>query len=209
MKSYIKRKIKETSFLYFSLKIKNLISLPNWFLRGKPIPIPPIIKISILKKYQKKYNFPILIESGTYQGTTIYSLKNCFKKIYSIELSESLYKRAIKRLSKFNQINLLQGDSSKILPSLLKSINYPCFFWLDGHYSGGITAKGEINTPIMKELEVIANHSIKNHIIFIDDARCFNGTEGYPNLNILFKKIKKINKDYKITIKDDIIRAII
>ena len=46
-------------------------------------------------------------------------------------------------------------------------------FWLDAHYSGGDTAKGQSNTPVMSELEAILAYSRRNDIILVDDLRYF------------------------------------
>jgi hypothetical protein len=199
---------KKSYFLFFLWYIKDFLILPRWFIKKKPIPAPNIVKFRLLKEYQKKFNLPIFIETGTFYGSSIFYLRKHFKKIYSIELSKILYQNAKERLSKFKNITLIRGDSAKILPKLLKSISTPCFFWLDGHYSGGITAKSKIETPILQEINAISDHKIKTHVIAIDDARLFDGGGIYPNLSTLFKKLKKINKNYNITIIHDIIFAV-
>jgi hypothetical protein len=93
-----------------------------------------------------------------------------------------------------------------MLPIILKSISEPCLFWLDAHYSAGITAKGEEETPIQQELEIISKHSCKNHIILIDDARLFNGTKSYPDIKELKEKVRKLFKEPAIKIENDIIQ---
>ena len=72
-----------------------------------------------------------------------------------------------KKFSKLTHINLIKGDSSEKLPEILKSLKEPALFWLDGHYSDEITAKGDLNTPIYNELTAILNHPIKNHVILM------------------------------------------
>ena len=53
-------------------------------------------------------------------------------------------------------VTIFQGDSATVLPKLLATIQEPCLFWLDGHYSGGITALGKSITPILDELQTIS-----------------------------------------------------
>lgn len=96
-----------------------------------------------------------------------------FDQIYSIELNEKLYLNAKRRLSKYNNIELIQGDSGKKICGLMKKINSNCMFWLDSHYSSGVTSKGEKYTLIINELNCILNHKCKNHVILIDDANDF------------------------------------
>jgi len=48
-----------------------------------------------------------------------------------------------------------------------------------------------------------------NHVILIDDARCFNGEGDYPNIKQLKAYIKGKNENYHIEVKHDIIRCYI
>ena len=156
---------------------------------------------------QQKSNYKTLIETGTYCGDMINSQKNNFKKIVSIELDYKLYNKAIKKFNKYKHIKIINGDSAIVLENLCKEINDSVIFWLDGHYSGIGTSKGEKETPIYEELDSIFNNNI-NHIILIDDARCFNGECDYPTLNELFQIVNKKEKNYNIEVKNDIIRII-
>ena len=103
-------------------------------------------------------------------------------------------------------ITILHGDSGEVLEQVLARINKPCLFWLDGHYSGGVTAKGSLETPIQKELTHIFNHpQAHNHIILIDDARLFTGQDDYPALQFL--QDLTISAGFDVyEVKDDIIR---
>jgi hypothetical protein len=78
-------------------------------------------------------------------------------------------------------------------------------FWLDGHYSAGITARGDIATPISLELEAILSHPVKSHVILIDDARDFTGKDSYPFLDNLLHKIR-VDGNYSVEVTTDIIR---
>jgi len=105
-------------------------------------------------------------------------------------------------------IHILQGQSGEVLPEVLKNIDKPCLFWLDAHYSGGSTAKGQENTPVIQELECILNHKNANeHIILIDDARLFIDEDDYPALKTLERLVLENRHGWTFQIKDDIIRA--
>ena len=154
-----------------------------------------LIKRNDIRLISEKYpNIKILIETGTFFGDTLEFFKSDFAKLYSIELSEALAKKARKRFQYDTNIEIIEGDSSVQLSNILSNINSPCLFWLDGHYSTEFwvgdeyikTAKGDKNTPILKELKQIMLHEIKNHVILIDDARLFNGKGDYPSI----KKLK-------------------
>ena len=177
----------------------------KWLQSGKPIPTPNAVKQMIVKEYANRFKTNIFIETGTYLGDMVSEMINIFSKIYSIELSDKLYERAKKKFSGYKHISILKGDSSKVLPEILNKIEKPCLFWLDAHYSKGITAKGEKETPVVEELKHILDHPIEDHVILIDDARCFTGQNNYPSLEELNKIILDKYPDYIFKVRNDII----
>jgi hypothetical protein len=182
--------------------------IDEWERRGKPAPPPDVIKHQVLQDFATKYNLKTLVETGTYYGGTIEAMKSSFDRIYSIELSENLYKKAKKKFKEFSHIELICGDSGVELINLLPQINEPALFWLDGHYSGGETARGEEDTPIYKELLHILNSPCKEHVIVIDDARFFDSDPSYPSIENIKDFVKSKRLDLDITVKDDSIRII-
>jgi len=187
-------------------KIRNTINLRKWIKRGKPLPGPHFYKRKVVKYYAKKFSPEIFVETGTYQGDMIHAVKKKFKKIYSIELHEDFYKKARKKFSRNKHIVIIFGNSSIQLKELLPKIDKPCLFWLDAHYSGEGTAKGDLETPIMAEMNLILKNSHFNHIILIDDARLFTGKNDYPSIEKVKNLVFKNDKDRKFIVKDDIIR---
>jgi hypothetical protein len=179
--------------------------LAQWEKNGRPLPPPHIVKQMAIEEYRKKFHTEILVETGTYLGDMVEAQRDHFKKIYSIELSEKLFNKAQKRFKDQLHIKILHGDSGTVLNKLMTEIDKPALFWLDGHYSGGITAKGEKECPVPEELEKILKNSLP-HIILIDDARLFSGTHDYPTIEQIEEIIKFNNRQYFIEIKDDIIR---
>src|SRR6185369_3710483 len=123
----------------------------------------------LIRDYAKSFNTQILIETGTYLGDMVHAMKKSFSRIISFELDHNLAKQAQARFANDHHIQIIQGDSGKLLSDYLANINEPCLFWLDGHYSGGITAKGTLETPIKNELTVILKHPVDSHVILIDD----------------------------------------
>src|SRR3954451_5609011 len=156
-----------------------------WEKQGRPSPPPHIIKEELIREYAKTFNTPILIETGTYLGDMVHAMRKTFSKLISFELDQTLATQARERFANDNQIEIIQGDSGKLLGEHLAGINEPCLFWLDGHYSGGITAKGSLETPIKNELTAILSHPTDGHVILIDDARCFTGEHDYPTIDEL------------------------
>jgi hypothetical protein len=168
-------------------------------------PVPHIVKQKAIKEYSKRFNIKVFIETGTFLGIMMNSMKNEFEKLYSIELSELLYKRNKDIFKEQKNIEIVMGNSAEVLPIILNEINQACLFWLDGHYSGGITAKANSETPIIRELTTIFNHPVKNHVILIDDARLFIGKRDYPTMEELKELLDKHLNQYHFEIKDDII----
>ncbi|MFN8251446.1 MAG: hypothetical protein U0V75_06150 [Ferruginibacter sp.] len=179
--------------------------ISQWEASGKQSNPPHAVKRAAMKLYRDKYNLKILVETGTYLGDMVEACKHTFDKVYSVELSEKLYKKATKRFAKDTNVELLCGDSSVKLPEILKKVNQPCLFWLDGHYSGGVTAMGNLECPVREELAAILSHAV-SHVILVDDARLFNGTHDYPTVDEIKQIIASHGKSGSVTVEDDIIR---
>jgi hypothetical protein len=176
-----------------------------WFTSGFRGSAPHPIKIIVIWSYLKQYEIDEFVETGTYQGDTLGYIAKKGIQCTSIELSRQLYEVARKQFNGYKNVKLVQGDSGQKLPELLKKINNPVLFWLDGHYSAGVTACAEKYTPICTELQAILNHSVKEHVILIDDACCFDGTNDYPHIDDLLRVIRD-NSNYSVEISMDIIR---
>jgi hypothetical protein len=180
--------------------------LRQWEQAGKPIPPPSAAKRSVLAAYAAAFAPATFIETGTFLGQTVHAMKDHFQSIYSIELNKDFANRAKRRFQSYSHIQILEGDSGEVLPTLLQSVKAPCLFWLDGHYSGSITAQGTLETPVMAEVRVILDHPVKNHVILIDDARCFDGTHDYPTLLELEDLVKTRQPSYEFSVANDVIR---
>jgi hypothetical protein len=206
----LKRILKKTPFYSIRLNAikKNQLkkAINEWEANGKDIPPPQFIKHLTIKKFAVLHNIKILVETGTYLGETLEACKSHFKQLISIELDQNLYQVAVEKFANDKQIQICQGDSGQLIENILNDINQPCLFWLDGHYSEGITAKGDLNTPVMNELKHILNHHIKSHVILIDDARCFIGKDDYPTIPYLINFVKQFNQNLNLIVEDDIIR---
>ena len=154
---------------------------------GSPVPPPHYVKQRALRGAAKQYGLARLIETGTFLGDMLAAMREDFDNLTSIELSDELYARATKRFAADPKITLLHGDSSERIKEVAASIEEPALFWLDAHYSGAWheefdeTAGSDRPNPIYAELEAVFASPYK-HVVFIDDARLFNGEEGWPQL---------------------------
>lgn len=187
-------------------KILAIYAVQKWKADGMPVPAPHKIKELIVIEYSKRTGAKNLVETGTYMGEMVDATKKCFEKIISIELDTTLALKAQQQFQKDKNVTILQGDSSALLPSIVKSISGKTIFWLDAHYSGGITAKGAEYTPIISEVKTIANYPQDNTTLLVDDARLFTGKDEYPPLPDFKKLIKKLFPKHELEVKDDVIR---
>ena len=176
----------------------------NWERRGMPFPTPHIVKQFALNRYQQQYGLTTLVETGTYLGDMVNAQKDRFDRIISVELSPKLAELAQKRFRLYPHIQILPGDSANVLKRITPTLTAQALFWLDGHYSGGITAKGDTECPIFAELDAIFSNNL-NHIILIDDARCFIGKGDYPSLDELSTYVTKRDSRYRLSVEQDII----
>ena len=160
----------------------------------------------IISSYLKRFHLSHFIETGTHFGNTLADIAHD-KSVTctSIELSDEYFHKALQRFRSYPNVMLKHGDSAAVLPECIRNLQAPALFWLDGHYSGGNTARGGVDTPVSAELRAILDSPIKTHVILIDDARCFNGANTYPYLEALLQTIRQ-SGNYNIEVSTDIIR---
>ncbi len=119
---------------------------------------------------EKTAELKVLVETGTNNGETIHRIGKYFDKMYSIELDETLHAAAQERFASKPSVVLYQGDSAVQIKKILEQLHTPALFFLDAHGSGTITGE---NAPVLDELRAIFAHSVRGHVIVIDDARLF------------------------------------
>jgi hypothetical protein len=90
-------------------------------------------------------------------------------------LADKWYQHNVEQFRNNTNVKMYLGDSKKILPELLNNINEPVTLYLDAHYSGGTTAFGDEEVPLLFELEILKNRNYDD-IIIIDDCRLLGKT---------------------------------
>ena len=210
MNRSLERLIRRTSLYDVLAARRQRKELLAWLDRGRPCPPPELFKQSVVKEYALRFPVGTLIETGTYLGFMVDAMKDRFRRIYSIELDEALYRRAARKFSRYGHISILQGDSAEVLSRLLSSLREPCLFWLDAHHSSGAafkTARGTLETPIVSEITHVLSHAeARNHVLLVDDAREFTGSNDYPTIPELRDLVGKMQPDFVMELRDDIIR---
>jgi len=169
-----------------SLDIHNLKSILN--------------KDKKVKKLFKDYKFNNFIETGTHTGTTAFEMSKYFKRVDTIEIAKNLFDhcKSIKEQKQLTNVNLHLGDSSILLEKILKNLKGESIFFLDGHYSHGITGRGNKDVPLLEELKTINSNYYYSSIIIIDDARLFGTAKDEDWLDITESNILKCFDSDKI-----------
>ena len=144
------------------------------------------------------------VESGTFMGDTTSVLSRVAKMVYSIEPEPALFSKAEQKFRNTSNVKIIKGLSEDIFPKLLPTISGNVCFWLDGHYSAGITFKGPQETPILDELAAIGRHIAKMSkiVVMVDDVRCFDPSNpefsAYPPVDVLVDWARKLNLTWHI-----------
>jgi len=171
--------------------------------------LPKILTLKILKKIK----ITNLVETGTFKGETAFWAAKYFKNVHTIEIHEGLFNAVIQNPNKPDNVIVYKGNSIDILNEILSKLRGQTMFWLDAHYSGPHTGGKENECPIIDEIKIIS--SFNNPVVFIDDARLFQGTPPkmqdpthWPRLDSIFEIIRKTMPNHIATIQDDIIMAV-
>jgi hypothetical protein len=163
-------------------------------------------KREIIKSFVLAGKVEVFIETGTYLGHTVEAVAPLVSRAISIEIDKDLADKARHRLAASKNVTILHGDSAKILPDLVRDLDRPAVFWLDGHYSSGVTGGDPDEPPILRELDCVLSQQDQEHVILIDDARLFTGRRGYPTIAQLVAYIRARDTHRRINVYADIIR---
>jgi hypothetical protein len=206
MKTAIKHSLSRLGLFPYLDLLRRLPGIIRWLRSGCRGLAPPPVKRMVLTGYLRSNRLKHFIETGTHLGDTLADVAyDQSLSATSIELDEAYFNAAKQRFANYSNVTLLQGDSGIVMPAIVQQLKEPALFWLDGHFSGGKTSKGELETPISAELEAILKSPIAGHVILIDDARCFDGTHDYPHLDQLLETVRHMGR-YHIEVSTDIIR---
>jgi hypothetical protein len=159
---------------------------------------------------QAVFGAGIFVETGTYLGEMVHAAGRAFGEIHSIELNPTLAKEAAAFFKGSPHISIHEGDSGLILRDVLAGLSGPAIFWLDAHYSAGMTAKSGTfgDTPILAELDTILAAWKDRSAILIDDARLFVGADGYPTIEAVQDRVRAKGLPLSCFVDADIIHIL-
>lgn len=176
-----------------------------WKLRGQPARSPHLLKQRAVREYARRYGLRTLIETGTYYGEMVAAVRTDFDRIYSMEFDSELARRAARRFANDPRVHILEGDSEKVLPELLKSISEPALFWLDAGYWGWINLARDPGR-LSAEVEAALSHPAEGHVVLMDDARMLDGRNGAPTFKQLRARIGARFPGLRIEVLHDVVR---
>ena len=204
----LKPLVRRTSLFPYLLFRRALKETTKWEEAGRPSPPPLAVKARVLLAYAEVYDLGVFVETGTHYGTTVEAVRRSFRKVYTIELSPALWSRARKRFESDSRVKVIHGDSGKEIGRLMPQVEQPALFWLDAHYSGGVTARADKDTPILDELCFILEARDLRHVILIDDVHNFGVDRAYPTLEHLQKFILSKRPSLQVLVRNNIIRIV-
>ena len=150
---------------------------------------------------REKFGIKSVIETGTYHGKTTEWLADHFDDVMTIEVIETNYKIAKKRLDYKPNVIQCMGSSVDMLETMILSANNPInmLIFLDAHW---------YTNPVLDELNAIWNTGLKPVLAIHDFKNPEDPTMGYdeyPDQGIVYEwdwvkeKIEDIyGDDYQI-----------
>lgn len=153
----------------------------------------------------------VFVETGTSAGGTTRWAANYFDTVHTIELSEYIYNLHHQELSQIKGVTPHLGDSRNIFPQIVSQLgDKRALHWLDGHWSGGVSAGEENECPILEELACLSSRT--EDIILIDDARLFlcapplgHKASHWPTITEIIAVLPKSDRQPFVQIVDDVI----
>jgi hypothetical protein len=167
----------------------------------------------LVKALQSALPLTVFVETGTFNGDCISLVESSFDRVVSIELSDTLYSRVVKRFSRFPHIQILLGNSVDFLQELKESLNGDgVLYWLDAHWCVDLDTAGQHSQcPLLGELTAIDKLN-KESVILIDDARLFlapplspHEISQWPSFQEILQKLRGLSTHHELMVVNDVI----
>lgn len=174
----------------------------------------PHLDPNLMQIMKQTFALENLVETGTYLGETSINGSKIFNRVYTVEISQTLFNQNRATFAGHPNIQPYCDESSTFLR---KQSPFPknTLFWLDAHYSGGITGTVYINdnwvkSPLKDELSTILDNFDSSYVILIDDVRGYLNVPDdwrfgreYPTINELYQLVKSRNPSLAFYILGD------
>jgi len=116
-----------------------------------------IFDFNLIKKLLTD-DYKNVVETGTFQGDGVDELVKYFENIYTIEISDDLYNKAVSKFKNNKKIKCIKGDSAIVLIEIMDELNTKgkMVFWLDAHWSGDNSV--DWNNSLWKGYNIDTSH---------------------------------------------------
>jgi predicted O-methyltransferase YrrM len=146
------------------------------------MPMPPHLKVNRVVSICRILEAEMFVETGTYRGDTSAAASRFVDEVITVEIDVRLAELARRRFAQGN-VSVLTGDSGDLMAEIVRrSEGKSVLYWLDGHFSAGVTGGNESLPPLKRELDDIMPSLQPGSLVLIDDVREF-GSNGYPTVN--------------------------
>lgn len=162
----------------------------KWAWSGKKGAVPRAFVACKLKQIAQAKGLESFVETGTHYGELTSYLLSDFKEIQTIELTEELYTFSSKRFENEPHVTCIRGNSADQLKTALKGVSFNALVYLDAYYSGGVTGRGDVETPLKSEIDVLLKSNLKG-VVVMNNLRCLTGANDYPKKQDVIEKLKK------------------
>lgn len=163
----------------------------------------PEDSISFLRE---QMDLKVFVEGGTYQGGTARWASSQFEKVLTIENSREMHCLAKQNLEDIPNVTLLLGDTRTHLPEIVEQHD-DLLYWLDAHWSGGVTYGEGDECPLLEEFETIFAAD-RNQVILVDDARLFLAPPPKPHRRdhwpTLIEIVQSLPQGWDLVCDDDV-----
>ena len=122
-------------------------------------------------RLRDKYGVKLVVETGTYIGTTALWLAQHFEQVITTEVAEPFYNTARIRAEGLNNLMCIHGPGS----NTLRRMKDDYLGWIDAH---PMDATGNGYDVVIQELEAIAESGIKPCALVLHDFQ----VPGHPEL---------------------------
>jgi hypothetical protein len=174
------------------------------------------LDLELVRWFQRELGLKFFVETGTFRGDTLDSVREIFQELHSVELSEELHRAAKQRFYGVENIHLHQGDSARSLRTIreavLSSGGKGLFYWLDAHWCVADHTSGEISQcPLLEELQAV--QPLTTHdVVLVDDARLFlapppppHEISDWPDLDQILHALQPSTETHFLMVLNDVI----
>jgi len=160
-----------------------------------------------MNEFLKSLQINIAVETGTNQAKTTRVLAQHFERVYSIELSETLFQTAESMTFPGRErVEFVLGDSADWVERLAREIEDSCFWYLDAHFCHITGHEATSDFPLWRELEAIKARDNRSDVIWIDDVHTFGKQRpdlGQPWEGVTVEAIEQFMPDCEAQVVGD------